>query len=71
MDLTINKEMFDKYELYRSLKRDFEKSYHYEFCVESYNEPAKWCESTDTLSNIMFKAKEFWSIPPKIIEEVK
>lgn len=66
----IYKEMFDRYELYLKLKSEMEAVYAYKWPKAMYYGTIEWHESTDKLSDILYKLREGWIGSPEWIEEV-
>lgn len=68
---TISKELYERYELFLDLKDEMDKIYRYKWPTAVWNGTTEWRESTDRLSDILYKLKEHWIERPELIEEVK
>ena len=65
----IDEELIERYELFLDLKDEMDKVYRYKWLVHTWN-AIEWRESTDKLSDILWKKKEHWIERIQIIEEV-
>ena len=70
MVIDIDKNLLDKYATYLELQAEFAKIYRYTWPTAMWNGTTEWRESTDKLSDILYKLKEAWIERPELIEEV-
>lgn len=69
--MKIDKELIDKYEMYLSLKKEFDTLYRYRFTITHSCEKGRRGEYVDPLSRIIYAEKEGWIEDAEIIEEVE